>query len=316
MSGPILISGTWKTYATTLLFCVAAYSGIIALVLALASVVINRFPENYIWQAHQAIAAGNFSKAVAIAGARVETEHYDFAARRLLAKAALADNRASDAVGTMLLSLDRKSSLSGRDVYSIGFDPAADYLLLSEALTQQGRQAFAGEMARAASDEKRMALEAFESNNTTVFRVVEQLESDATSVLKRIDLTAFRLSSGVSLTSSGTLLFAQNSKAETPVLIEQGLPSILDIQVRGSKVMGIGGILIVSLDKEELIRIYVDSNEPRSIAVPFPTDSAATIWQLKVQFINDGFDPITKADRNVELTGLEIRNDPHISQLH
>lgn len=300
-------SKTRKIYAAAALAgCVIAFAGMVAFIPVLTSLVVDHFPENYAWRTQQALNEGNTSRATAIAGARAAVEHYDFTARRLLAKAKLADHRSSEAVEIMQQTLARARSVPRRDIYSIGFDPSADYELLSEALTQEGRTAFADEMARAATDAQRMALGRTDDLGTTNVGVNLQQPVVQTGEQLPMDLTTFQLSPGLSSTSSGSLLFSRNSEAEGAIEIKPQPSQFLRAQVRGGKAMGFGGVLVLLLNGEELIRIYVDNEDSRWVSVPLPMAAFPTTMPLTVKFINDGFDPITKEDRNVELVRLEI----------
>lgn len=277
----------------------------VAAVPLLSFIVIKSYPENYAWQIEQAMKSGEVDRAVAIARTRVSTESYDFTAKRLLARALISDDNATGAVDTMLGSLEGARSVPQRDVFSIGFDPAADYALLSEALTAQGRVAFAEEMARVADDHRRMAHGSLaEFDTTTPLTAFTSAPPQDGGVV--IDLSAFAKSAGIIKTPAGTLHFSRNASTSATLPHGQSAGGTLAVQVRGGLAMGMGGILVLVCNGAELIRIYANTAEPRWIFVPLPAHLSEENLKLTMELVNDAYDPISKADRNVELMQLQI----------
>lgn len=293
----------WKLAATVVAVVAALFAGMGASVFALSHLVVHKFLDNYDWQIRNALREGNIATALRIASARVMAEDFDFNARRLLAQALMRDGQISAAVEILLGSLDRSRGIDRRKTYSRGYNSAADYELLSNALKQQERNAFAHEMTRAGADERRLA--AWQRDNGDD-KQTPPLEADPPADMQLIDLTTFRVPEGAATTEQGSIHFSR-SVAVTGLISgpNDGVSSIW-LQVSGGRPMGFGSLLKVALDGGELIRIYANTDEPRWIEVPLHNQATAGTMELTAQFLNDEFDPVSKADRNVELLNIGV----------
>ncbi len=274
----------------------------------LGAVVVKRFPENFEWQVKSAMKKGNLESAERIARSRVDDEHYDFGAHRLLAQVLLKSGKVDEAVSTLLMSLDRMGAASGRDVYTRGADPAATYELLTDALVQQGRISFAQETSRIAKDYRASSSTNADQSPEELQPVVETAAVDDTTDTTSIDLKEFESSPGVELNSGGTMRFSNSSTATISLEPSAtGISSELIFKVSGSKALGLGSILKITIGDENAFLIYADSEVPRAVVVPFEKRDVNSSLPLTLEFINDAFDPVTKSDRNLEVHQLAIR---------
>lgn len=306
MNGLVWLSHIrWRVLAVCC-FCVTSiYFGLVIGSFYLSDLVVYRFGDNANWQATQALAAGNHQRAIAVASERVKAEEFDFTARRLLAQALIQDNQAADAVDILLRSLAIGQSITRRStVYSRGYNPAADYQYLAAALYKNGQVTFAGEMERAAAD----AAVLHSTGHMSDFAEAEAPELDfdlfPPSDMPRFDLLTLELPEGAAFSDSGAIAIARSTSVETSFRFPDAPSAFLWIQVRGGRPFGFGSLLQVALNGEELIRIYANHTRPRWVQVPLEQSLSTGTMQLTARFLNDAYDPITRADRNVEILAI------------
>lgn len=121
-----------------------------------------------------------------------------------------------------------------------------------------------------------------------------------TTGTRTVALTAFTLPTGADLTTNTlrlTRTSAANTRANTGVYRVESLL----IGASGTRALGLYPILVVRNGDDEVARFYLDSPQPQvASARPWP-DGAPKALNLRLDFVNDGYDPVSKADRNVEL---------------
>lgn len=299
------VKGERRNYAIALSITILIFGIIVSAVYPFADIVVGRFSENYAWQARRALRA-NPGKAVAIAQRRTRDEHYDFKARRLLATAQIADGQSSAAVETLLESLNRMRAVRHRNVYTIGYDPQRDYAMLSKALDENKRFAYAAEMKRMADDQNHLAHPAkFETETSSSAEIRKAVEP---AVEKWLDTGLFKLAPGVSRSSDGSLLFTRNSTAQSQNITAHAAQfNDLILEIKGKRVLGIGALAKISCNGEELLRVYANSDQPRRLTVPLPSSVHSRGIQVSAQFLNDEYDSQSQSDRNFELMRLGLR---------
>lgn len=289
-----------KRFVWSWLVSLFAFACVLCLVKGLGWWVVYKFPENHNWQFEQHMKSGNYEEATLVARRQVGREHYDFQAHRNLARGLLKLDRAKEATDCLLMSLDRMSAAHDRPVYNRGYDELDTHLLLAESLRMEGRKEFADEVSRMVED-LRVGSEPFQSG-----REISDIDLEDYA-LTDLQLSDALLTNGVTLSATGTLNFASYSVAEWP--LEKLTPPVngFVFTVSGDKIMGFGGILKVSIGDVELIRIYANSPEPREVSVSVPAGVLGENFKrLQVSFINDIFEPVSGADRNLRLHRVAI----------
>lgn len=121
-----------------------------------------------------------------------------------------------------------------------------------------------------------------------------------TTGTRTVALTAFTLPTGADLTTN-TLRLTRTSAATTRANTGVYRVESLLIGASGTRALGLYPILVVRNGEDEVARFYLDSPQPQvASARPWP-DGAPKTLDLRLDFVNDGYDPVSKADRNVEL---------------
>jgi hypothetical protein len=72
----------------------------------------------------------------------------------------------------------------------------------------------------------------------------------------------------------------------------------------GSRALSLFPIVIIRSGKQELARLYVDGLQPHPYDLPLWPNGAPKSLDLGFEFINDLWDPYSKADRNVTVSGI------------
>ena len=118
-----------------------------------------------------------------------------------------------------------------------------------------------------------------------------------------LPLASFSLPTGAELTTSGlTLSRTSTAVAHTNTGVFP-VHSLLMV-ASGSKAMGLYPILIVRSGETEVSRYYLDSPRPTLFkSEPWP-DGAPKSLDLRLNFSNDGYDPVSRADRNMIIYDL------------
>ncbi|MBX7245624.1 MAG: hypothetical protein K1X53_08990 [Candidatus Sumerlaeaceae bacterium] len=76
------------------------------------------------------------------------------------------------------------------------------------------------------------------------------------------------------------------------------------MNARGKSALGVFPILVVSSGGKEVTRLYLDSPQPHLYNLNIWPEGAPKMLDLRFEFINDVYDPYSKADRNVELSDM------------
>lgn len=113
-----------------------------------------------------------------------------------------------------------------------------------------------------------------------------------------IPFNDFSLPEGASL-SGGVLSMPRNGAAEGSVTPGVFRATVLALRARGTQALGGYPILAISDDTGELARLYLDGPQPAAYLLPLWPEGAPKSMKLKFEFLNDLYEPVTKADRNV-----------------
>lgn len=272
------------------------YAALALLVPVLAKAVIQHYPENYSWQAEAAADSNDLPRAETILKARISNEYYDMAAQRQLAETYLQFNRNDRALQVVRELIKRESDSAHRKVFTIGSNTAAAYHLYSQALSATGKTQYADEMLRYAND--------LDFNTPLDF---PRAHSAPGSVIWS-PIKVLQAAPGVTPFNSSGLSFSKAESVTINIPAPGGI-SALAFEVAGGRVMGTGGILQVSSNSEELIQIYADSPQPRTVTIPFTHSSGAGNLNLTIKFLNDEYDPVSKVDRNVQILRVGYVNN-------
>ncbi len=118
-----------------------------------------------------------------------------------------------------------------------------------------------------------------------------------------LPLASFSLPTGAELTSTALILSRTSTAVAHTNTGVFPVHSLLMV-ASGSKAMGLYPILIVRSGETEVSRFYLDATKPTLfMAEPWP-DAAPKSLDLRLNFSNDGFDPASKADRNMSVYDL------------
>lgn len=116
----------------------------------------------------------------------------------------------------------------------------------------------------------------------------------------------FSLPNGASV-ESGKLSLGRTSKAVAQVHTGAYRVESLLMTAAGSRALGLAPILVIKSGDKELTRLYLDSDRVPVIQdLDLWTDGAPKLLTLGFDFINDAYDPYTKADRNVWLSDIML----------
>jgi hypothetical protein len=76
------------------------------------------------------------------------------------------------------------------------------------------------------------------------------------------------------------------------------------ISASGSAAFGQSPLLVVRIDQQEVGRLYLDGPQPTLRMIVPKTDGLPKVLDLELEFTNDAFDPISRADRDITIHGI------------
>lgn len=110
----------------------------------------------------------------------------------------------------------------------------------------------------------------------------------------------FRLPAGHHAAERG-LVMGRNGKATATVSTGAFRVTRLILNASGSWALGMYPVVIVRVDGQDVTWLYLDGLEPRVHDMELWPSGAPKDLTLEFEFINDAYEPISKADRNVVL---------------
>lgn len=113
----------------------------------------------------------------------------------------------------------------------------------------------------------------------------------------------FQLPVGASATTSSIAL-GRNGSASAQINTGVYRVTSLLFSVSGSRALGIAPIVVVRVDGEEMARVYADPPNPKEFDLQLWPKGAPKNIKLEFEFINDAYDPVTRADRNVTISDV------------
>jgi tetratricopeptide (TPR) repeat protein len=132
---------------------------------------------------------------------------------------------------------------------------------------------------------------------------LEVLQAPLPSAPRRVAFQGFQLGNGASLLDGGVRM-TRNGKiwgrTDTGMFRTQ---SII-ISASGSAAFGQSPLLVVRIDQQEVGRLYLDGPQPTLRMIVPKTDGLPKVLDLELEFTNDAFDPISRADRDITIHGI------------
>lgn len=135
----------------------------------------------------------------------------------------------------------------------------------------------------------------------------ERLESRlrADPGVRNVSLDRFSLPVGAVATSTSLEMSRRGTAA---VQVQTGAFRVTDLllMATGSPAFGLYPVIAVDCGSGEVLRLYLDGLQPYVASVPLYADGAPKELDLAVQFLNDAYDPATRADRGVRVNFLGL----------
>jgi len=264
--------------------------------LAAGKFLVHHFSLNSAWRAERALIDQEPERAQVIASARIRQEYYDFASLRQLAHAQMMQKEYGAATETLFVTIRRERQADGRSVYTIEPDISKDYRMLRETWKLQGKFALANEAARISE-----ALALRESIPTL------PLKGRATPPGTHVPfpLQELHVSDKAGLTTVGIRMTGNGEIAGTTST--QSAPVAFQVSLSGTPLGGIYPIVELWINGIETAHLYADA--PRELTIPLDGISTGT-FSFKLRYINDAYEPATRADRNLIVSGLALVEAP------
>lgn len=258
---------------------------------------------DYLWQAGKYFESGEMLRAALDSGASLSQEEAElrFSSADLPPEARIAIARIALKMNDEKLFTEAVAAeLSGPEEISIPMNvlksewletrkrsPSSAEEVLSETIAMHPDSTLANE-----------ALAAFYQRQGRQTRADELRASvAATTGSRAIGPGLFELPVGASVTT-GSLVLGRNGTAAADVNTGVYRVTSLLIDANGSSALGLYPVVIARANGEELTRYYLDSSQPWVIDfAPWPKGAPKTV-KLEFEFINDVYDPLTRADRN------------------
>lgn len=119
----------------------------------------------------------------------------------------------------------------------------------------------------------------------------------ATTGSRAIGPGLFDLPVGATVTT-GSLSIGRNGTATAEVNTGVYRVTSLLLDAKGTPALGMYPVVIVRANGEELTRLYLDGLQPHAVDFGAWIAGAPKTVRLELEFINDVYDPLTRADRN------------------
>lgn len=117
--------------------------------------------------------------------------------------------------------------------------------------------------------------------------------------------SAFALPTGATATDDA-LLLGRNGEAKVQIQTGAFRVTSLLLNASGTPALGMFPIVSISSGGTELTRLYIDNPQPRLYDLELWPQGAPKSLDLSIKFLNDAYDPASKADRNVRLEHLML----------
>jgi Tfp pilus assembly protein PilF len=113
----------------------------------------------------------------------------------------------------------------------------------------------------------------------------------------------FKLTAGETVDRRGIVL-GRNGKAIAEISTGAYKVTRLILNAEGSWALGMYPVLIVRLDGKDATWLYLDGLQPHLFDLPLWPAGAPKDVTIEFDFINDAFEPLSKADRNVTIRDI------------
>lgn len=127
----------------------------------------------------------------------------------------------------------------------------------------------------------------------------------STTGTKAIGSGLFRVTPGATVTTAAVSL-ARNGIASSQVTTGVYRLTNLALCASGTSALGVCPLVTVKAGENELMRLYVDGLQPHLYDLPLWPSGVPKTLDLQLEFINDIYDPFTKADRNVSFSNVVL----------
>jgi tetratricopeptide (TPR) repeat protein len=124
--------------------------------------------------------------------------------------------------------------------------------------------------------------------------------ADLTTGVRSVALDSVKLPQGASV-SGGALSMGRNGAISTRVNTGVFKVTNLLLNASGTDALGLSPVLVIRAGDRELTRLYLDSRTMRTYDLPLWPEGAPKTLDLTLEFVNDAYDPVTRADRNVRI---------------
>lgn len=264
----------------------------------------------YLWAAGRFTEAGEIARAAIDSGSAMQAREISDAVTRMpqspeeaeaVARLAIKLNRRKefDRAMSVVASSRRPQASASRALLEASFLECNDRdLTTAEELLRAA-------VARLPADPApRLALAAFlERRGATTEPAALRREARLTTGTRYVPPSMFSMAPGVTITSD-VLLMSRN--AELTARLSTGVFRVTDLLFtgRGSSALGVYPLMAVKAGETELVRLYLDGLQPVVGVWRLWPDGAPKMLDLKLEFLNDAYDPFTRSDRNIALSDL------------
>ncbi len=126
-----------------------------------------------------------------------------------------------------------------------------------------------------------------------------------TTGVRQVSLGAFQFPIGAVVTAEG-LRISRTGAAAARVNTGVFRVNSLLVNAAGTQALGLYPIIIIRNGTAELTRLYLDSETPQVFDLHLWPEGAPKNLDLRIEFINDAYDPVTGADRNVTISDIAL----------
>jgi len=264
----------------------------------------------YLWAAGRFTEAGEIARAAIDSGTAVLAREASTAVDRVPQTP-----EEAEAVARLAIKLNRRQAFDrALSVVASSRRPQAAAtcaLLEASFLERNDRSLTAAEhllretVARLPADPApRLALAAFlERRGATTEPAALRADARLTTGVRYLPPSMFSPAPGVTI-SSETLLISRN--AVLTARVSTGVFRVTDLlfTARASSALGVYPLMAVKAGETEIVRLYLDGLQPLVGAWHLWPDGAPKMLDLKLEFLNDAYDPFTRSDRNITLSDI------------